>query len=241
MACSVEKFLSRNVVFSPPAANIAKPSPSACLLDQHSNELLQEYLPELSMLKTAYKSTGDGNCLFNSVSIAVYGHETYKLSTELRYWSCLELISNITYYEELQTSSLKIVCGELIETVFDCATAGTASSLFTIAALCNILQRPITSIYPPCNGIEDGAYEVLHDHTFSPRVINNIVRAPIRIMWTHTSTTEQGTWTPNHFVPLMENLQTSRGNNVNIVNGSIKTNPKRDHNKYKSGKFLVTT
>ena len=57
--------------------------------DPFSNFTMSEYSFES---KSALFSTGDGDCLFNSVSILLVGDES--MSLELRYRCCIEMVKN---------------------------------------------------------------------------------------------------------------------------------------------------
>ena len=51
----------------PAARDVAVDEPSVCLLHEHNQPILQQFVPA---------SVGaDGNCLFRAVSLALYGHE----------------------------------------------------------------------------------------------------------------------------------------------------------------------
>ena len=45
---------------------------------------------------TFLRTTGDGNCLFNSCSLALIGDET--ISATLRFLACIEIYLNADYY-----------------------------------------------------------------------------------------------------------------------------------------------
>ena len=42
--------------------------------------------------------SGDGNCLFNSLSVGLVGHE--KIATEIRLRACLEMVLNRRTYDD---------------------------------------------------------------------------------------------------------------------------------------------
>jgi hypothetical protein len=101
-----------------------------------------EYLPEGVRLHfpknlLPLQTTGDGNCLLNAVSRAIFGVESYcdllriKLERELR--------ENLSWYKE---------CTEFTDEEWNTAlvTAGKEGSYLTFAhvfALSNVIRRPI--------------------------------------------------------------------------------------------------
>jgi hypothetical protein len=81
----------------------------------------------------------------------------------------------------------------------------TFSELYEIAALCNVLQCNIRSVYPK---IDFQYYMAILDNVFTP-VPPIIANCNIAILWSHALNekdareTNNGTWSPNHFVPLI--------------------------------------
>ncbi|CAF5085600.1 unnamed protein product, partial [Rotaria sp. Silwood1] len=81
----------------------------------------------------------------------------------------------------------------------------TFSELYEIAALCNVLQCNIRSVYPK---IDFQQYMATWDNVFTP-VSPIITNCNIVIMWSHALNEKDareannGTWSPNHFVPLI--------------------------------------
>ncbi|KAK6178222.1 hypothetical protein SNE40_013031 [Patella caerulea] len=64
--------------------------------DLSARVLLHRYLPVLQC--NPLKTSGDGNCLFNAVSLLLQDDE--KLTVALRYLSCLTLIENEQSYKK---------------------------------------------------------------------------------------------------------------------------------------------
>ncbi|CAF2657391.1 unnamed protein product [Rotaria sp. Silwood2] len=81
----------------------------------------------------------------------------------------------------------------------------TFSELYEIAALCNVLRCNIRSVYPK---IDFQQYVAVWDNVFTP-VSSIIPNCNIVIMWSNALNeknareTNNGTWSPNHFVPLI--------------------------------------
>lgn len=151
---------------------------------------------------------GDGNCLFNSVSVAIRGDQT--MSWELRVRTCIELVLNCGYYRNhFQFQNFKLVSCDLEEACQDCAIDGEFSSIFTMQALASVVGREIVSVYPAINGMLDKCISILNT-ILQPRIpgSRNRFKERIYIMWTRLSGTlprQRNThWLPNHFVPLVE-------------------------------------
>jgi hypothetical protein len=93
----------------------------------------------------------------------------------------------------------------------------TFSELYEIAALCNVLQCNIQSVYPK---IDFQHYMAILDNVFTP-VLPIIANCNIAILWSHALNekdareTNNGTWSPNHFVPLMSPHILNELNNTN--------------------------
>ncbi len=79
------------------------------------------------------------------------------------------------------------------------------SELYTIGALCSVLKCNIRSIYPKIDFRED---MVVTNNVFTPAP-PIIANCEITILWSHTlnetyaRATNNGAWSPNHFVPLL--------------------------------------
>ena len=93
----------------------------------------------------------------------------------------------------------------------------TFSELYEIAALCSVLQCNIKSVYPK---IDFQHYMAVLDSVFTP-VPPSIAKCSVTILWSHTLNekdareTNNGTWSPNHFVPLMSSHVFNEFNNTN--------------------------
>ena len=78
-----------------------------------------------AMMKVPLKTTGGGNCLYNAVSLAVYGHEGN--ATQLRVRTCIELNRNVEYYKDQYVKELSLVSPDLENVCMDSAVAGRGS------------------------------------------------------------------------------------------------------------------
>ena len=113
----------------------------------------------------------------------------------------MELITNETYYQTMYSQyvgptdvAIKAICRNY-----------TFSELYEIAALCNVLQCNIRSVYPK---IDFHHYMAIWDNLFTP-IPPVIANCNIAILWSNALNekdareTHYGTWRPNHFVPLL--------------------------------------
>ncbi|XP_018672093.2 uncharacterized protein LOC108950575 [Ciona intestinalis] len=167
-------------------------------IDSYSTSILDNSaFPGMVPLKT----TGDGNCLFNAISTALIHNES--IAMELRVRCCLEMITNKQFYvSHPLANSLECVSPEYDISCIDCATPYRWSSAWTILALTKVIQRPILSVYPVCNGVHDKVPQIL-SRLFSCGG-NYSTDAIIIIMWTRIGEHNGKTWLPNHFVPLIK-------------------------------------
>lgn len=169
-------------------------------------------------------SSGDGNCLFNSFSIALYGHENE--SSKFRLLCALELKKNREKYIDSHKGddAWVHINGNFQEGLCDVAT-GKYVSGWAIQAMANVVGRPVCSVYPPMNGLTDTAFQLLNTR-FNPHKKGKFSE-PIFILWTNSSKDHQKTWVPNHFVPLLRSYRTETV--VNLANDD--TDEKKDNEK----------
>ena len=153
--------------------------------------------------------SGDGNCLFNSLSVGLVGHE--KLATEIRVRACLEMVLNRHAYYDGPNAKKNERLLEVTDSYDEACTAasrkGAFSSAWTMLAAATVLGSPIQSVFPPRNGLLDKTFRYLNE-TFTP-VSSKSKFDPICIMWTSTSYSYHKTWLPNHFVPLIATKEQS--------------------------------
>ncbi|CAC5358288.1 unnamed protein product [Mytilus coruscus] len=117
----------------------------------------------LSHLGEPYEVTGNGSCLFNAVSFALCGSED--LSTELKYRTCIEMVSRKDFYTSLPIAKNIIwVSPNYITSTFECASKHGWSSTWTLLALAQVICIPIKSVYPPLNGENDLSFKTLNSN-----------------------------------------------------------------------------
>ena len=140
---------------------------------------------------------GDGNCLFNAVSIILTG--TTELATELRYKTCLQMATRKERVLEGHPNidDLFIVSPDYDHSLLACARMCEFSSPWTILGLSQVLQRNVVSLYPPENGSGDETVQIL------TTVFGSFQHdLPLSIMWTGPKKRKGKMWLPNHFLPI---------------------------------------
>ena len=169
-------------------------------IDNVALDLLRKYAPSTKMIPL-YASP-DGHCLFHSMSILLCRNES--LSTELRVRCLIEMVKNEEWYRnQHKEDDLQLISGTFWESVYDCATGGY-SHPYAIHAIASVLEKEIVSVYPPVNGMLDSAVRIL-SCSFKPRLTKNKKIEKVYVMWTSVEEPEpEKTWTPNHFVPLVQ-------------------------------------
>ena len=93
--------------------------------------------------------SGDGNCLFNALSMALVGTEELAIASELRVRTCIELVDNPQIYEDgLNHEDIKLVSPSYRETCINCALP---SGYIATPSLCRQLRPSSTA--PSCQYI----------------------------------------------------------------------------------------
>ena len=187
--------------------------------DLHALELMSS--SDITGLGVPCTTSGDGNCLFNAVSLALSGGEDF--STELRLRTALEMILNSTRYTSRPDyNRLLLVSPSYRESTKDCCSDHSFSSVWTMMALSNTIGLPIQSVYPRVNGQGDEVHRIL-TQTFMPD--NHTEVEPLTILWTRQTASQQSTWVANHFVPVLQedHLSTDTQGDDSIFNDTLQT------------------
>lgn len=202
------KYATIESHFLEPYGNLVIPAVSPIFIDRQEDEISREIMQNGGIEGyTALQSTGNGNCLFNSVSILLFGNESK--AVELRVRTALEMICSSQVYSKM--SDLLIVSPSYLDATVDCAKKESWSCAWTMQALATVIDMPIVSMYPRLNGSADKVADILnrqflplHGGVDSSSSEHNAVY----ILWSHTSlcqtTRKRKIWTPNHFVPLIK-------------------------------------
>ena len=146
------------------------------------------------------KTTGNGNCLFNAVSIALTGNEDR--AAELRLRTSVEMALNANVYTSRPDyNQLMTHSPSYNASMEDCCTEGAYSSIWTIMALSSVIGLPIKSVYPAMNGSQCKTHLALTKHFATSENSN---RETVTVMWSKMGPCRSKTWTGNHFVPVLK-------------------------------------
>ena len=141
---------------------------------------------------------GDGNCLFNAISVALFGHEN--ASSEIRLKILFEMSDHIMCYERVHAKTqIPAISPTFAQATKHCQQNGNWSCAWTIHATRTVIARPIKSVYPIVNGHYDAYIRILNT-TFKLRGSRS--RQEIYLMWSGGSGVSSF-WRPSHFVPLI--------------------------------------
>ena len=139
---------------------------------------------------------GDGNCLYNSISLLLT-REQSQLSTELRIKVVGEMVKNRSFYDA--GDFLKYRANNFEEDMLNSMRDETYSSFRHMYALANVACCNIRSVYPESKNpfVKRNDLNV----TISPRVKTENTAS---ILWSHTTDTDlENDWQPNHVVLLI--------------------------------------
>ncbi|OPL21402.1 hypothetical protein AM593_01481, partial [Mytilus galloprovincialis] len=194
--------------------------------DALSQILIPDDLVENNQHFVAVKTTGNGNCLYNATSLSISGNESlaselrYLCAAELYmnsasyanyqafssdddFGMCLSGSAEKSLVERALDIS-KSACKVLLEAAIRNEAEETCnitprpkwSNLIHIAALSNVIKRPVCSIYPDNTGFP---YRKLFNRQFKPNdeLVSDI---PIYILWSVDGGLPHGPFNPNHFV-----------------------------------------
>ncbi|GFN95572.1 actin-1/3 [Plakobranchus ocellatus] len=140
---------------------------------------------------------GDGNCLFNSISIILICNT--KMASELRYKTCIQMATRKDRVLEghRNIDDLFIVSPDYDESLIACARATEFSSARTILGLSHVLQHKVISVYPPENGPSYEAVRILTTEFGSFQH-----ELPLSILLMGPKKGNGKMWLPNHFLPI---------------------------------------
>lgn len=158
----------------------------------------------------------DGNCLFRSVSKALYGTENYH--EEIRFRCVFELTENLDLYLDktnydnefyvdlLGTISPSSRVNRTDRQIFEeeiirCSKLKEWGSSLMIFGICNALKININQVYPRKNFRDENLASLLSQKISPLNEQVEQVQMNIYLMWTSTYDTElESNWSPNHFV-----------------------------------------
>ena len=205
-------------------------------VDQFGQALIPDDISQSSDTFIAYKSTANGNCLFNSVSRLLVGNDS--ISCHLRLLTALELSMNTEFYAEHPRLHVSYDSGFCKATMFTICLSTLGIGIWDISknrtkaiqaearvasktkewagmvhlmALASVIARPIFSVYP---NVPLVFRKLLHG-TIQPRVAEHIQaqESTVYIMWSRDGNFDatSGRWyEPNHFIPLLKSEQVNK-------------------------------
>ena len=193
--------------------------PNTLIKDNYASQFLPNDAPN-NLLPVW--CTGNGNCLFNSISILLAGHEG--LSTEIRVRTAVALLQlkntftntnsgavrqliheQAVLYSPFGTDDLQIGQHQIndaqILTVFNTEVENTLknstwSGMWQIIGIATALQMSIVSVYPEYNVRVRGIFNT----TIQPLIGSS--HFSVSILW--SGYVNNGIFHPNHFVPLID-------------------------------------
>ena len=165
------------------------------------------------------KVSADGNCLYHSILLLMNNsmvttnelrgieidfsfallHSHFLKSFLVR--TIIELVTNESYYQNMYLQIL----GPVDIFIQAACKNGAFSELYEIAALCSILGCNIRSM---CPNIDFRAAMPILNNVFTPAP-PIVASYEIALLWSHVRNereareTNNGSWSPNHFVPLL--------------------------------------
>ena len=182
--------------------------PSTWPVCRRATELLQRFQPSILQHRVPLQVQGDGNCLFRSVSLLLYGNEEHHELLRLR--TAVEVLKYPQWYDISREdcrcpfkNEVELVLPDYYRLCCEASTVGSECDVMILYALSSVIGRPIQSYFPPLNG------SVLP----SPltRQIKGRYDFPVSgksfvIMWSSLSqiSTTSVCVDINHFVPLVE-------------------------------------
>jgi len=118
-------------------------------IDRNAEFIMNKCGADSTARKPAIVS-GDGSCLFHAASVWLTGNES--LSCELRVRCAIEMVQHAELYQRHHMASyFELLSPAYEQACLDCADPTGYSSIWTVAALSNVLNMCVTSVYPPMN------------------------------------------------------------------------------------------
>ncbi|WAR07112.1 hypothetical protein MAR_017070 [Mya arenaria] len=116
--------------------------------DRTSSEILINYHPVMREVYRPLSSSGDGNCLYRSVSLSMTNTQSHHLLVRLL--TAIELILNKSFYDHKSfLDEDVIVTSQFPKLLNDTIMVGSFSELAHIYAISAAIRLPINSYYPP--------------------------------------------------------------------------------------------
>ena len=168
-------------------------------LDLVSLHILKRQPHDQAANQFPVKTSGDGSCLFNSVSILLSG--TQELADELRLRTAIYLIQERAVLQVHTAPPIK-ASPSLQKATKKALSSNGFSSHYTILALANVICREINVLYP----LIDDNIHISETMTYNYRPFKkNKSLQNFKIMWTDLTVPSKNNFNAIHFVPIFEN------------------------------------
>jgi len=145
----------------------------------------------------------DGNCLFRSLSFALF--RTQKWHLQLRLLACVEIGLNSRYYSSDSEHCngifrrSDIIVPSSLDLLHEVASSGSAYCIGALVALSSVLKVHVRSYYPPLQA----TFVASHTVDILGREVDESMRS-VAVMWSTSSTVPAtGAVHINHVVPLV--------------------------------------
>ena len=139
-------------------------------VDKQAKHLLDDYTELSGHDAIPVEVVGDGNCMFHAI------HAFYSTMSidEIRCHCLIELCTHEQYYDTIRMSNgLDLVDDECVQDhVIRILNNNQYTGILTLAAVANVLNRPITSVYPKVNDVDE-YFNILNTNFFSTRKIKS--------------------------------------------------------------------
>lgn len=170
-----------------------------------SCEVLNRYNPAIIEKYTPQNIAGDGNCLYRSVSFALFGTPQFYLQLRLR--AAIEVILHPECYDSSNAQckmtylhDYRVLTDTHVKTCVAMLSCGVYSDIIHILGLSSVIHYQITMYYPPIGKSDYFAIAPFNQCVRGRGV--NLSDKIIYIMWTTMSYQRENT-VINHFVPLI--------------------------------------
>ncbi|CAF4673841.1 unnamed protein product [Rotaria socialis] len=168
------------------------------VIDVVAKEYLEKAIDNVDHL-IPVEVSGGGNCLHESILLLM--NNPMVTTSELRVRTIIELMTNEVYYSNRYSQFV----GPLDIAIQGICKNHMLSELYEICALCSVLGCNIRRIYPNIDFRDD---MVFLNNIFTP-IPPITTNCEVTILWSRAKhekdarDANHGTWSPNHFVPLM--------------------------------------
>ena len=199
--CDAAVAQARRLCALPIASEEAQP-PSEWPSCASAVALLQRTRPSLLDSYRPLAVSGDGNCLYRSMSLLLYGTEQFHSVLRLR--TAVEVLSNENWYNVEQSAcrcpfkdETALILPNYRQFCIDTATDGAYADILTVYALSRAIDRSVQLFFPPLSNTM-----TVSPHT---RLLNHEAAGkPLVVMWSTAGKVPSfGAVTIDHFVPLV--------------------------------------